>query len=288
VDWKSEGDTWPNSNFSRFVECNNMSWHVQQSGKGPKLLLLHGSGATTHSFADLLPELAKNFSVMAIDLPGHGFTSRLNGGRPTLDRVSDGIINLLAQLDYQPEMIIGHSAGAAIAVNMALRSEIDLKGIVSINGAFYPFPGFAGQIFPATAKLLFVNPFVSHLFAFGAANKDRVMRLIESTGSNISHEGLVLYQRALKSSDHIEGTLAMMANWDLDPLAAKLRALDIPVLQIIGDRDGTIEPEASLRTQKLLKHGTRKVLQGHGHLVHEELPVETANLIRHFHKDIAK
>lgn len=288
MDWKSEGQTWPNHELSKFIHCNNMTWHVQQAGEGPQLLLLHGSGATTHSFGKLIPLLSRHFSVTAIDLPGHGFTSRLNGGRPTLDRVSDGITMLLEQLSLKPELIMGHSAGAAIAVNLALRPAIDPAKLISINGAFYPFPGFAGQIFPATAKLLFVNPFMSHLFAFGAASKDRVMRLIESTGSKLDEQGLGYYQRALKSSDHIEGTLAMMANWDLDPVAAKLRALDVPVLQIIGGRDGTIEPSASVKTEKILKHGTRKVFEQYGHLVHEEIPEEVAQMVTDFYNGTLK
>ena len=50
--------------------------HVQRLGRGPSMLLLHGTGASTHSFRDLLPALAEHFDVLAPDLPGHGFTAR--------------------------------------------------------------------------------------------------------------------------------------------------------------------------------------------------------------------
>lgn len=292
MDWKSEGHNWPNREFSEFVTVKGTRWHVQRNAndnandkakdKVRKILLLHGSGATTHSMRGLFENLSADFDVVALDLPGHGFSSRIGGGSPTLDRVSQALADLLSQLSFMPDVIIGHSAGAAIAVNMASKTAIEPKGIISINGAFYPFPGFAGQIFPTAAKFLFVNPLMSHFFAFGAGNKSRVERLIDSTGSKLDNLGLSYYQRALQSPDHIEGTLAMMAFWDLDPVASQLAALDIPVLQIIGDRDGTIEPSASARTEKLLKHGERKVFAGYGHLVHEEIPEEIASLVREF------
>jgi len=287
VDWKSEKYLWPHHEVSQFIEIDGMRWHVQKDGAGPSVLLLHGTGATTHSFRDIFTDFSKDFSVMALDLPGHGFSSRLKGGRPTLERVSQAIAELLAHENFIPDMIVGHSAGAAIAVELASKHLDETKALVSINGAFYPFPGFAGQMFPAAAKLLFVNPFMSHLFAFGAHNKDRVHRLIDSTGSKLTNEGLVFYQKALQSSDHIEGTLAMMANWDLDKMAMQIRTLDIPMLQIIGDKDGTIEPSASLKTEKLLANGIREVFKGYGHLVHEEIPQEVGASIRRFYGSMA-
>jgi magnesium chelatase accessory protein len=75
---------WPHRTASRFVSAGGIEWHVQVMGKGPCALLLHGTGASTHSFRDLAPALAPDFSVIAVDLPGHGFTgtppSRRAGG----------------------------------------------------------------------------------------------------------------------------------------------------------------------------------------------------------------
>jgi magnesium chelatase accessory protein len=71
---------WPNRDGSSFVAAGGIHWHVQRLGDParPRLLLLHGTGAATHSFRDLAPLLANDFSVLALDLPGYGFT-----GQPT-------------------------------------------------------------------------------------------------------------------------------------------------------------------------------------------------------------
>ena len=72
--WADLRPLWPNRESSRFVDCDGLRWHVQRAGRGPDLLLLHGTGSATHSWAGLLPRLATRFRVIAPDLPGHGFT----------------------------------------------------------------------------------------------------------------------------------------------------------------------------------------------------------------------
>ena len=54
--------TWPNAAHSRFVRAGGIVWHVQMWGHGPPLLLLHGTGAATHSWRGIAPLLAPHFS----------------------------------------------------------------------------------------------------------------------------------------------------------------------------------------------------------------------------------
>ena len=77
--WERDGADWPNRSASRFVVASDLTWHVQELGapEAPVLLLLHGTGAATHSWAGLAPLLAPHFRVVALDLPGHGFTDPL-------------------------------------------------------------------------------------------------------------------------------------------------------------------------------------------------------------------
>jgi len=80
--WERDGRDWPNRSASRFVSAAGLRWHVQQFGTGPVALLVHGTGASTHSWRGLAPILAESFSVVAPDLPGHGFTEA-----PAADRL---------------------------------------------------------------------------------------------------------------------------------------------------------------------------------------------------------
>ena len=78
---------------------------------------------------------------------------------------------------------------------MRLEGQIGESGVVSINGALKPFPGAAGHIFPAMAKLLFLNPVAIQAFAWRASRVGAVARLIEGTGSRIDAAGLGYYAR---------------------------------------------------------------------------------------------
>ncbi|MBQ1767400.1 MAG: alpha/beta fold hydrolase, partial [Aquincola sp.] len=77
--WARDGADWPHRAHSRFVHAGGLHWHVQVAGQGPVLLLLHGTGASSHSMAGLLPLLAERFTVVVPDLPGHAFTDALPG-----------------------------------------------------------------------------------------------------------------------------------------------------------------------------------------------------------------
>ena len=74
LNFETDGRDWPHRQASRFVEAGGLKWHVQIMGAGPPLLLVHGTGASTHSWRDLMPLLAERYRVVAPDLPGHGFT----------------------------------------------------------------------------------------------------------------------------------------------------------------------------------------------------------------------
>ena len=75
--WQAVADVWPLAETSRFISLDGADYHVQVSGTGPDVLLLHGAGASSHSFAGITPLLTPHFRVIAPDLPGQGFSSLL-------------------------------------------------------------------------------------------------------------------------------------------------------------------------------------------------------------------
>ena len=87
------------------------------------MLLLHGTGSGNFSWRGMLPELAEHFTVIAPDLPGHAFTSRGPDGALSLPGMAEGLRALMLQLQLTPQVIVGHSAGAAIAAHMALHFD---------------------------------------------------------------------------------------------------------------------------------------------------------------------
>lgn len=283
--WEVEGRDWPHRSASRFVASGRLRWHVQMMGPAdaPVLLLLHGTGAATHSWRALGPLLATRFRVIAPDLPGHGFT----GGHPahglTMAAMAHATGDLLTTLRIDPAIVIGHSAGAAIATRMAIDAIVAPRGIVGLNAALLPFPGLAGTLFPSLARLLFVNPIAPHMFARIARTPGETARFIaRSTGSRIDAQGIGWYQRLFATPGHCAAAIRMMADWDLAGLARDLPRLKMPLLLIHGNADRAIPAASARQAAAIVGDGRLVVLPGTGHLAHEERPEEIAALITEF------
>jgi magnesium chelatase accessory protein len=285
-DWEIDGRDWPNRAASRFVTAGGLRFHVQVMGAGPVLLLLHGTGAATHSWRALAPLLARDFTVIAPDLPGHGFTAAPFWPRMSLPGMAGAIAALLDVLEAPPALVAGHSAGAAILAEMCLQGRIAPAGLVSLNGALLPLKGVAGQVFSPLARLFALNPLVPRVFAWHAADKAVVARLLRGTGSRIDAQGAEFYARLARRSGHAGAALMMMANWDLAPLAAALPRLAPRLLLIVGAADRSIPPADAREIARLVPGARVIVLPRLGHLAHEEAPEPVAGEIAGFAREI--
>jgi magnesium chelatase accessory protein len=288
--WDVDGADWPNRANSRFVMAGGLRWHVQQMGSGPILLLVHGTGAATHSWRALAPLLAAHFTVVAPDLPGHGFTAMPPPDRSatalSLPGMAHGLAGLLRTLGVTPQLAVGHSAGAAILARMCLDGAIAPAGLVSLNGAFLPLGGPAARFLSPVAKLLARSPLVPQLFAWHVADPKVAERLMRGTGSAIDPAGMDFYARLMRRSGHAAAALAMMANWELQPLQRDLRRLKPRLLLVVGANDRTIPPDNATRVAALVPGAELVSLPGLGHLAHEEKPADIAGLIEGFARSI--
>lgn len=277
--WSRDGTDWPHRDASEFVEAAGIRWHVQRMGRGPSILLIHGTGAANHSWRGLAPLLAQHFTVIAPDLPGHGFTGAPPSRRLSLPAMAADLRHLVRKLDIQPDIVVGHSAGAAILARMCLDGLIVPKLLVSLNGAFLPFGGVAGFLFSPLAKLLVLNPFVPAMFSRMASDTASVERLIKGTGSVPDAEGTRLYRRLLRSSAHTASALRMMANWQLEPLVRDLPVLKPKLVLVAADNDRAIAPSVADRVGQIVAGSVIERIHGLGHLAHEERPDILAHLI---------
>jgi magnesium chelatase accessory protein len=278
-DWERDGRDWPNRDASHFVEAGGLRWHVQRMGQGPCLLLLHGTAAATHSWRDLAPLLAANFTVIAPDLPGHGFTSSLPQARVSLAGFSEALNALLGKLQASPDLVFGHSAGAAIALRMALDGKIAPRAIFSLNGALLPLGDEHAAFFTRAARLMVGLPFVSKLCAWRASKQEVAGRLLRDTGSDIGPRGVELYTRLFSYPGHIRAALMMMAQWELRSLLRDLPRLATPLLLLVGSRDRAVPPMQARRIQANLPAARIITLEGLGHLAHEEAPQRVADTL---------
>jgi magnesium chelatase accessory protein len=280
--WSRDGGDWPNREASSFVVAAGIRWHVQKMGQGPPLLLIHGTGAATHSWRQLMPILARRFTVIAPDLPGHGFTQSPPSRRLSLPGMASDVNQLLRILKVKPKIAVGHSAGAAILARMCLDGTIAPKLLVSLNGAFMPFGGVANHLLSPLARLLVMNLLVPRAFAWQASHAGAVERLIHNTGSTIDARGIALYRKLVRSPTHVAAALRMMANWRLEPLLHDLPRLATTLLLVAAENDRSISPDVARQVSEVYPQAIIERLPGLGHLAHEEQPQDIADLIMRY------
>jgi magnesium chelatase accessory protein len=125
-------------------------------------------------------------------------------------------------------------------------------------------------------------PGVPRLFAWSASDASVMQRLLDSTGSTLDARGHELYARLAANPGHAEGALGMMAGWDLPAFERDLLRLHAPLLLMVGSVDATVPPGDADRVLARLAPdvSARKiVLEGLGHLAHEEQPARVVQAL---------
>lgn len=272
---------WPHSAWSQRLRSGRTDWHVQVLGEGPQVLLLHGAGASGHSWRRLLPMLT-GYRLLVPDLPGQGFSRVATGAELGIDAMADELTLLCTVQGWRPSALIGHSAGAALALRLAEMLPNAPRALCGVNAALGPFEGIEGWLFPKLARAMAASPMVAHVMSRLAGQRARVERLITGTGSRLDDEGYELYRQLVADPSHLAGTLSMMAAWDLEAMLARLQQTVPPVLLIAATGDRAVPPQVSRVAAGRIGRAVYHEIPRYGHLVHEEAAGVVASLLLPF------
>ncbi|MGW5465571.1 alpha/beta fold hydrolase [Streptomyces sp. NPDC003996] len=124
---------------SRFVQANGLRQHVVIGGHGPALLLVHGWPETWYAWRLLMPTLAKDFTVIAVDQRGIGLTDKPQDGYDTATIASD-LAALMDALGYERFAVAGHDTGMPIAYALAADHPERVDRLVVAEA---PLPGIS-------------------------------------------------------------------------------------------------------------------------------------------------
>ena len=288
LSWEQHRAHWPLSEHSQFVNAAGLRWHVQTLGEGPLLLMLHGLGASTHSWRGMAPLLAAHHRVMLIDLPGHAFSSTPSAQAAGLPDMAQALQGLMMQLQTWPSVVVGHSAGATLAARWLLNHpERPAPALVAFNPAWLPLSGAAHWLFPLSAKLISLNPLSAWLFAKAMQQESLVGKILSSTGSHLAAEDAACYKLLMQSPSHVQGVLQMMLHHDLGALPAQLAELKSRVLILAAENDQAVPHDHAVTAQQRIPGAALLSLQALGHLAHEENPQLCAQMVLQWLQDLA-
>ena len=268
---------WPDQT-EELVAVDGIRFRLVTAGGGPTLLALHGTGSSSHSYRPLTRELGDRFRVVAPDLPGHAETRVLRERPLTLDAMAKAVAALCRIQGYEPQVVVGHSAGAAVAMRLVLDGAVRPDLLVGLASAATPLRGLSRVVFPTVARVA-ARSKASVLVSLWVGRRQKVRQLLESIGSDLDPAQLRAYERLAAQPRHIDGVLSMLSSWDVAPLTARLPELGTRVLLIAGQHDHAVPLVEQERLLRALPDARLEVVPHAGHLLHEQRPEAVSDLV---------
>ena len=278
---------------SRFVAMGDavgtarLDVHYKDTGTGdPGIVMLHGFGGSTFSWRDALPALASERRVVAFDRPGFGLTTRpLPGewtdGNPYSMESQVGLtIGMMDELGLDEAVLVGHSAGAAVALQTALSHPERVKALVLVAPAVY------GGGPPSWIKPLLRIPQIRRLGPLVArrltGSLESVLDRSYADSSLITPEVREGYKKPLQVDDWDRGLWEFTLAAGNGDLADRLNEVSVPTMVITGDSDRIVSPDDSRRVAAAIPGAELVVVPKAGHLVMEERPADFLQHLKRF------
>ena len=264
---------------------NNTTIRYLKTGSGKPLLLMHTIRTQLDYFQEAISLLAKHFTVYAIDLPGHGYSSidtQANYDEPYL---RNGVIAFIEKLDLTDLTLVGESIGAVLALTVASQLPERVKAVVSSNTYDYDMRYADGvRRGNVIANFILGNFAIPvHGAIFAALENKLLLGLIMKGGLRAKRaipDGLLSELNTAgrrKSYRYVErNVLAMWRSWGkARELYAGVKA---PVTLIYGDHDWSTIAERQ-RTANALGVTNTITLKDTGHFAFIDRPKELADIV---------
>ena len=269
---------WPLRETSLFVAAAGLRWHVQRAGRGPVIVLVHGTAGATHTWRNVLPLLTHVADVIAFDLPGHGFTTGAVPGQLSLDGMAIAVRELLRTLAVKPVVAVGHSAGAAVLLQLVASREITPESLIGVNSALVPINALGQILQPATRAVFDLDP-VRMLTAALLRSGTLARSLLRSTGSVLDPVQEARYVALLADEARVGAVLRMMSRWDLAALQATFATAALPVTLVHSRNEPWVSFDALLDATRTLPMRSVIDMTPAGHLIPDEKPRQLADVI---------
>ena len=250
-----------------------------RQGKGKPLLLVHGLGSSWRSWQPVLDPLARERSVVAIDLPGFGKSPPLADG-VTMPALAEAVALLLREHDLIGVDAVGSSMGACLVLELARRGDVVGAAVCLGPGGFWSGlqrHSFHFRMWLLGALVRLLEPSLPSMLARPWSRALLLGRL--SANPAVLSTGFVLDElRCLAAAPSFSGALRDLVR--SRPLAGAPGGSLVKRLVIgWGRNDRLCHPRQALRAQQLFPDARLHWFERCGHFPHWDAPEETARLI---------
>ncbi|WP_147412746.1 alpha/beta hydrolase [Rhizobium sp. AG855] len=237
---------------------------VDTGGEGDVALLLHGYTDTSRSYQALAPHLA-GLRLVIPDLPGHGDSDE--DERADLSTLVEDMMAVSRALDVVPSLVVGHSFGSLLALEIARREVWPGAKFVILAGTPYPNLGGLSSLAPIrhfADPVAMSDPFLTQWYAGPVALDPQFLEMVKAEAVRMPARIWRHYLDMLESTDLREG----------------LGGIRAPLLSIAGDLDHLFDARHGNALCQVLPDARIVRLPDSGHNPHWEAPERVAGLIR--------
>jgi pimeloyl-ACP methyl ester carboxylesterase len=227
-----------------YVPVNGINMYYEIYGAGQPLVLIHGGGSTIQTtFGRLIPILSQNYKLIAVELQAHGHTSD-RAAPESFEQDADDVAELLNQLHIDSTYILGFSNGGNTAIQLAIRHPKKVGKLI-LASTFYKREGLYPDFWKGMDNVIFKD--------MPQVYKDEFLKI-----NNNSEALLTMFNKDANRMKTFE-------NWRDDDI----RAIQVPVLIVIGDHD-IVRPEHAVKMFRLFPRARLAILPGgHGEYLGE-------------------
>ena len=249
--------------------------HVERSGSGDPLVLVHGSWGSTARWALITDELARSYDVVSYDRRGHSGSSRSTAARPTRRDHEDDLAALIEQLGIAPAHVVGSSYGGAVALSLAARRPDLIRSVSAHEPPLVAFGGDDPSVARADEQMAQIAELIEAGDSEGGARAflERIalgpgawdMLPPELTGEMVRNA----HTFAAEQRDRAGGS-------------ADLSTIECPVLLTRGDASLEWFTPIVAGLVEAIPHASLETIAGSGHAPHLTHPDEYVELITRF------
>ncbi len=260
--------------------------YTEQTGQGEPVVLIHGFGASSYSWRKVMPGLADQYRVVALDLFGFGWTERSENGRSfTRDDQVELVLGVMDALGIDRAHIVGHSYGGSITMALAADHPERVKSMVLVDSAAVDYPMLRRKWF---SRVSLFNWIYVRGLALRTGTAERVFERAYYDEALVTEELVEAYLDRLRLEGAARGYRSLSrplpaSQW---PREIRYQDLEIPTLVLWGAQDQVVGPEVGSFHCGLVPDCRFVAIEGAGHSPMEERPAEFVEEVTTFLDEI--
>ena len=271
---------------SQFIAVRGMQLHLRDEGPRDDpvpIVLLHGTGASLHTWDGWTRELARERRVIRFDLPGFGLTGPSPDGVYTIESYVDTVLALADTLGVQRFIVAGNSLGGYVAWATAVLHPERVDRLILVDAAGYPF---RSQSIPLAFRI--ARTPVLNVLMRDVLPRSVVAASLRNVYGDPTRVTPALVDRYFDLATRAGNRAALVARFDQTTpgsLAERVPEIRVPTLILWGGKDRLIPLEFGARFARDIQGSRLVVFDTLGHVPHEEDPARTVAAVLPFIDD---